>query len=230
MQSWDFVHGKTQSITVHLQHLLDEVFNFITICMCCVPVCLFVCLSVCCVWRPEEVIQSPGAGVTGHCGQPDVYGENQTRVLLKEQRVLLTSEPPLSPCGFLKVWLLTKEKSDLSNEERCHLIRSAKWIIHTHHFLVSDLHVGIEGAACYLEVLLRASYAAAVAAIQCGAQAFLLHAPPLQRLPGSEVTMKMLCGPLDHPRSLSSPFQDSFYCGLRRKCYPCPLQRFAQMN
>lgn len=54
---------------------------------------LFTCICVCtCVQTPEEVVQSPGAGITGSTEPFDVSAGNQTQVFLQEQYALLMAK------------------------------------------------------------------------------------------------------------------------------------------
>lgn len=54
-----------------------------------------VCMCACILWRPEEHIDSSGAGVMGGCQEPNLDP-------LKEQNVLLATELPTSPTRGLK--------------------------------------------------------------------------------------------------------------------------------
>lgn len=47
------------------------------------------------LWRPEEGVEAPGAGVIGGCEAPDVDAGTRTQVLCKEQDALFTAESSL---------------------------------------------------------------------------------------------------------------------------------------
>lgn len=48
-----------------------------------------------CLWKSEEGVRHPGAGVTSGCDLPGVGAENHTQSPLHAQPVLLTTEPCL---------------------------------------------------------------------------------------------------------------------------------------
>lgn len=52
--------------------------------------------ATCVLWKPEEVLRFPGAGVTGCREWPDKGAGNGAWVL-EEQQIALTTEPSLNP-------------------------------------------------------------------------------------------------------------------------------------
>lgn len=65
----------------------------------CVPLCVFVCVSVKCPRRPDEDIGSPGAGVAGSCELPDVgNGHWEPNSGFCRGR----AQSPLPMCGLLE--------------------------------------------------------------------------------------------------------------------------------
>lgn len=69
-----------------------------------------VCLWVQCLQRPERDTRSPGTGIIGSCGLPDMGAKNWSQVLCKGNRLSLTAESHLQSlniCICLVVYVHT---------------------------------------------------------------------------------------------------------------------------